>query len=488
MTFSYLPWTSQRDRSAPALSDDAVTLTYGDLDDWSAAVAGQLAAQGFGAGNVLAVMLSNRVELVVAVLAAWRLGGMATPVNPMFTATEADFQINDCDADLVINASPDSPNGGRPTLHVDELAAPGPGPAPVELTRDDVALLIYTSGSTGKPKGVVLDHGNLEAQAVDFVEAYELTAQDHCLLVLPLFHVNALTLNTLCPLLVGGQITIVGKFSVSRFFDQVEKVKPTYTAVVPSILSMLVSLPDDVQPDTASLRYAICGAAPVSEEILTRAEERFGMSILEGYGLTEATCCSAGNPLHGPRKIGTVGVAVGRQRVEIASPTGEFLSRGERGEVVISGPTVMRGYLGRPEATAESLVDGWLRTGDVGVMDDDGYLSIVGRIKDMIIRGGENIYPKEIESVLSAVDGVLDVAVVGRPHEVFGEVPVAYVQAFPGAALDVDRLLEHCRRDLAKHKVPVAITLIDEIPKNPVGKPDKPALRRIAAETVRATA
>jgi acyl-CoA synthetase (AMP-forming)/AMP-acid ligase II len=221
---------------------------------------------------------------------------------------------------------------------------------------------------------------------------------------------------------------------------------------------------------------------------MTRAQERFGIVIVEGYGLTEATCASAVNPIHGPRKLGTVGPAMRGQRIEIISPTGEFLPAGKRGEVVISGPVLMRGYLGRPEATAETIVDGWLRTGDVGTLDDDGYLRIVGRIKDMIIRGGENIYPKEIESVLTAFDGVLDAAVVGRPHDVLGEVPVAYVQAYPDAALDVESLAAHCRVVLSKVKVPEAITLVDELPKNPVGKPDKPALRRMAADTVGTTA
>ena len=487
MTFPYIPWMSERDRSAPAVRDDAVALSYGELDDWSAAVAGQLAAQGFGEGSVVAVMLPNRVELVVAMMAAWRLGGIATPVNSAFTATEAEFQINDCNAHLVINESADSPSAGRPTIHVDELVGPGPGPQPVTLTKDHLALLIYTSGSTGKPKGVMLDHANIDAMTTGFVDHMELTAQDHSLLILPLFHVNALMLSTLSPFRVGAQTSIVGKFSVSRFFEQVEKQRPTYFSAVPSILSMLVSLPDDVQPDTSSLRFAGCGAAPLSEELLTRAEERFGIVIVEGYGLTEASCASAVNPIHGPRKLGTVGPAMSGQWIEIVSPTGELLPSGERGEVVISGPTLMRGYLGRPDATAETIVDGWLRTGDVGILDDDGYLRIVGRIKDMIIRGGENIYPKEIESVLTAIDGVLDAAVVGRPHEVLGEVPVAYVQAYPGADLDVDTLGANCRRNLAKVKVPEVITLVDELPKNPVGKPDKPALRRIAAETVSAT-
>ena len=488
MTFPYLPWFPGRDRAAPAVRDDAVMLTYGELDNWSAAVAGQLAAQGFGEGSVLAVMLPNRIELVVAMLAAWRLGGIATPVNAAFTTAEAAYQINDCDAHLVINESSDSPSAGRPSIHVDELFGPGPGPQPVELAKDHVALLIYTSGSTGRPKGVMLDHANIDAMTTAFVEHMALTTQDHSLLILPLFHVNALMLSTFTPFRVGAQTSIVGKFSVSRFFEQVEKLRPTYFSAVPSILSMLVALPDDVTPDTTSLRFAGCGAAPLSEELMTRAQERFGIVIVEGYGLTEATCASAVNPIHGPRKLGTVGPAMPGQRIEIMSPTGELLPRGERGEVVISGPVLMRGYLGRPAATAETIVDGWLHTGDVGVLDDDGYLRIVGRIKDMIIRGGENIYPKEIESVLTAFDGVLDAAVVGRRDEVLGEVPVAYVQAYPGAALDLESLVAHCRRNLAKVKVPERITVVDDLPKNPVGKPDKPALRRMAAESVSAPA
>ena len=470
------------------MRDDAVTLTYGELDNWSAAVAGQLAAQGFGEGSVLAVMLPNRVELVVAILAAWRLGGIATPVNAAFTTAEAEYQINDCDAHLVINESSDAPSAGRPSIHVDELFGPGPGPQPVELTKDHVALLTYTSGSTGRPKGVMLDHANIDAMTTAFVEHMELTAQDHSLSILPLFHVNALMLSTFTPFRVGTQTSIVGKFSVSRFFEQVEKLRPTYFSAVPSILSMLVALPDDVKPDTTSLRFAGCGAAPLSEELLMRAQERFGIVIVEGYGLTEASCASAVNPIHGPRKLGTVGPAMPGQRIEIISPTGELLPHGERGEVVVSGPVLMRGYLGRPEATAETIVDGWLHTGDVGVLDDAGYLRIVGRIKDMIIRGGENIYPKEIESVLTAFVAVLDAAVVGRRDEVLGEVPVAYVQAYPGAALDLESLVAHCRRNLAKVKVPERITVVDDLPKNPVGKPDKPALRRMAAESVSAPA
>ena len=229
-------------------------------------------------------MLPNRVELVVAILAAWRLGGIATPVNPAFTAAEADFQINDCDAHLMINESPDMSSAGRPAIRVDEPAGPGPGPQPVTLTKDHVALLIYTSGSTGKPKGVMLDHANIDAMTTAFVDHMELTPQDHSLLILPLFHVNALMLSTFSPFRVGAQTSIVGKFSVA-ILHPVEKLRPTYFSSVPSISRCSVALPDDVQPDTTSLRFTGCGAAPLSEELMTRAQERFGIVIVEGYGL-----------------------------------------------------------------------------------------------------------------------------------------------------------------------------------------------------------
>ncbi|MET0764279.1 MAG: AMP-binding protein [Blastococcus sp.] len=479
--FGYLPW--QRPQSAagrPCVRDDSVELTYAEFDARIAAFAEQLAGTGFGRGDVLAVMLPNRVELLVALFAAWRLGGAATPVNPLFTASEADHQIADSGAAVVVNLGPDAPTGGRPAVHVGEMrtrAAGAPVP-PVALRPDDLALLIYTSGSTGRPKGVMLDHANAEAMSSTMASHFSLTERDHCLLVLPLFHVNAIMVSALASFRSGGQLSIVGSFSASRFFDQVERLRPTYFSAVPTIYALLASLPDEVHPDTSSLRFVVCGAAPVSAELLDRCEERFGFTMVEGYGLTEGTCASACNPVDGVRKLGTVGPALPGQRIEIHGEDGSALPAGEVGEVVISGPTVMRGYLNKPEATAETLVDGWLRTGDVGRLDEDGYLTIVDRVKDMIIRGGENIYPKEIEAVLTALPGVLEAAVVGRPDDVLGESPVAYVSLYPDARLSDDELLEHCRRHLTRVKVPERIEIVDGLPKNPVGKTDKPSLRR----------
>ena len=207
--------------------------------------------------------------------------------------------------------------------------------------------------------------------------------------------------------------------------------------------------------------------------------------MVEGYGLSEGTCASTCNPVDGVRKAGTVGPALPGQVVEVMAPDGTILPPGERGEVVIKGATVMRGYLNRPEATAETLGDGWLHTGDVGIIDEDGYLRIVDRIKDMIIRGGENIYPKEIESVLHSHPGVLEAAVVGAPDPTYGEIVIAHVVAHPDAELSVAELDAHCRERLTKVKVPAAIHLLESLPKNPVGKIDKPTLRRQSSTTSR---
>ena len=462
------------------MRDDDVELCHAEFDTRIAAFAEQLAETGFGRGDILAIMLPNRVELLVALFAAWRLGGAATPVNPSFTATEAGHQIEDSSAALVVTTGPSAPTGGRPAIHVGDMrAVPVDAPVPpAPLRSDDLALLIYTSGSTGRPKGVMLDHANVDAMSSTMAQHFSLTERDHCLLVLPLFHANALMVSALATLRSGGQLSIVGSFSPSRFLHEVERLRPTYFSAVPTIYALLAALPEDVRADTSSLRFVVCGAAPVSAELLDRCEERFGFTMVEGYGLTEGTCASACNPIEGVRKLGTVGPALPGQRIEIRGEDGAVLPAGDVGEVVIAGPTVMRGYLGRPEATAETLVDGWLRTGDVGRLDEDGYLTIVDRVKDMIIRGGENIYPKEIEAVLTAVPGVLEAAVVGRPDDVLGESPVAYVSLYPDARLSDEELLEHCRRHLTRVKVPERIEILDGLPKNPVGKTDKPTLRR----------
>ena len=251
---------------------------------------------------------------------------------------------------------------------------------------------------------------------------------------------------------------------------------------MPAIYAMLVSLPDEVRPDTSSLRRVICGAAPMPAELIARFEDRFGVPIVEGYGLSEGTCASTINPPAGPRKPGTVGLPLPGQTVAVMDAEGNLLDNGSVGEVVVRGPNVMRGYLGLPRETARTVVDGWLHTGDVGRFDADGYLVLVDRIKDMIIRGGENIYPKEIENALHSHPAVLEAAVVGAPDPVLGEVPVAHVALLPGARATGDELVEHCRERLARVKIPVAVHITGSLPKNPVGKIDKPRLRAFSAQ------
>jgi len=482
----YFPWRSSAERAdRPCVRDDHSELTYAQFAGRVDVFASQLAAHGVRTGDVIAVILPNRVELIIAIMAAWRIGAVATPVNPTLTPSEAHHQITDSRAVIAITDSGRPRVDGIVCLTVDDISGDELGSTTasfddlgsVEPESDDLALLIYTSGSTGRPKGVELTHANLQYMASAMATHLDLTADDHCLLVLPLFHVNAICVSVLAPLIAGGQVSITGRFSPTRFFEDVKELRPTYFSAVPTIYALLAAQPPDLESDFSSVRFGVCGAAPISKELLDRAESRFGFALVEGYGLTEGTCASACNPPTGVRKLGTVGPALPGQSIAIVDEDGHHLPVGTVGEVLISGPNVMRGYFGRPEETERTVVDGWLHTGDVGHLDVDGYLTLVDRSKDMIIRGGENIYPKEIENALATHSDVLEVAVVGAPDEVYGEVPVAYVVTYPAATVGSAELLDHIRDLVAKVKLPVAIHLVDPLPKNPVGKIDKPRLR-----------
>lgn len=466
---------------APCIADDDVALTNAQFHDRVCRAAATLRSRGVRAGDVVAVMLPNTIDLVVALFAAWRLGAAVTPLNPSLSQDEARYQITDAAAKVVIISPASDGQMPAPILSTGDLLAE---PACDCLTpeHDDhaLALLIYTSGTTGRPKGVMLDHANLNAMCGMVIDHFALTAADHSLLILPLFHVNGIVVSTLAPLAVGGQTTIAGRFDPATFFKRVKGTKATYFSAVPTIYTMLAHLPDGQPRDTSSLRFAVCGAAPASVELLEKFETRYGVPVVEGYGLSEGTCASTTNPLHGKRKPGTVGLPLPGQQVRIADANGDPLPAGEAGEVLISGPNVMRGYLNRPEETAATVVGGWLRTGDIGRLDEDGYLVLVDRAKDMIIRGGENIYPKEIEAVAYRLPEIAEAAVVGRASVLYGEEPVMFVAAAHGYVLDMDHVRQHLSASLAKYKRPVEITVLDELPKNPVGKIDKPALRRNA--------
>ena len=445
-------------------------------------LADRFASLGVTSGDTVAVLLPNRVEIVTSMFAAWFQGAAMTPVNPALTDEEVRFQLEDSTSSVVVGderAGALAKALGIAWVDVRTIHDPAQTYVPERRpasNKSDFALVIYTSGTTGKPKGVLLDHANLAAMSASLIEHFSLTDADTSLLVLPLFHVNGLVASVLSPLRAGGDVVVSPRFSADTFWDVVETHRPTYFSAVPTIYAILDARTER-SVDTSSLRFVICGAAPMPAELIPRFEDRFGVAVVEGYGLSEGSVASTINPVSGPRKPGTVGVALPGQEVAVVSADGTPQPHGQRGEVVIRGANVMRGYLGRPEETAKVVRDGWLHTGDVGIIDEDGYLRIVDRLKDMIIRGGENIYPKEIEECLYGHQAVLEAAVVGRPHDVLGEVPMAFVATKPGLTVTADELLTHCAASLAGYKVPTQIRVLTELPKNSVGKLVKGLLR-----------
>ncbi len=481
MNFASLPdRRAEVDPQGAAVSDGRQSFTNAQLLSGVLRTARQLHDLGIGPGDVVALKLTNRVEFVLLLFATWRLGATITPVNPSMTDVEVVRQLKDSGARLLVVEDDSETTAGLTTLTVGELRehqAPEWDQAP-RPDSSALALLIYTSGTTGVPKGVMLDHANIDAMVEMGRQALELGPSDRCLLILPLFHVNGIVVSILTPLLAGASVVIAGRrFDPHRFFDLVEQERPTFFSAVPTIYSMLAALPDDVRPDTSSVRFAVCGAAPASAELLTRFEARYGFPLVEGYGLSEGTCGSTINPVAGPRRAGTVGLPFPGQEIRILDADGTEAAPGTDGEVVLRGPNIMRGYLGRPDDTARVVVDGWLHTGDVGHLDAEGYLTLVGRSKDMIIRGGENIYPKEIEDVLASDPSVLEAAVIGVPDEKWGEVVVAYVQPRPGSTVDPAALEALCARSLTGFKRPASYVVVEAIPKNAVGKIDKGSLR-----------
>ena len=473
--------------SGPAVADDDTDLNNAQFLAAVQRAAASLQRHEVSAGDVVAIMLPNTAGFVVSLFAAWRLGAAVTPINPSLRPAEVNYQVSDAAAKVLIaEAAPQFDAGAPAVVTTGELESGAPGADLLDLPNHPdgtLALLIYTSGTTGRPKGVMLDHANLNAMCRGVIDAFMLTPADHSLLILPLFHVNGIVVGTLSPLLAGGRATVAGRFKPATFFDRVEQSRATYFSAVPTIYTMLCGLPDSVKPDTSSVRFAICGAAPASVELLEQFESRYGIPLIEGYGLSEGSCASTVNPLDGKRKAGTVGLPVPGQTIRLVDAAGNPVPDGEAGEVVIKGPNVMRGYLNRPEETAKTLVDGWLHTGDVGRFDEDGYLVLVDRAKDMIIRGGENIYPREIEAVVHQLPQIAEAAVVGRANPVYGEEPVLFVSLHPDKTINVDMIRGHLTDSLSKYKLPVDITILDDLPKNAVGKIDKPKLRKELTET-----
>ena len=387
----------------PSRAGDAVADARARLDTTAfraavAATAARFAAAGIGRGDVVATVLTNRVELVVALYAAWDLGAVLTPINPALTPDEIAYQLTDGDVRLAVVEAATAGKVTVDSIDAATLLEPGdPNRLRGAAAPDDLALLIYTSGTTGRPKGVMLDHANIESMTGMLLAQDIFRADDKALLILPLFHVNAIMSSVVVPLSVGGSTYIAERFDAQSFWPLVEQERPAFFSAVPAIYLFLTNLPDDVRPDVSSLRLAFCGAAPMPADAVRAFESRYGIPVLEGYGLSESTVALTFNPSDG-RRPGTVGKPLGGLEVRVVADDGTPLPVGHDGEVIARGPNIMRGYLNKPAETAAALKDGWLWTGDVGHFDDDGYLVLVDRKKDLIIRGGENISPSESRS------------------------------------------------------------------------------------------
>ena len=472
MDLSVLPdERATHDPLGSAVADDNSDLNNAEFLDAVKRAAATLRSRGVSAGDVVAIKLPNTVEFVVSLFAAWRLGAAVTPVNPALSPQEVRYQLADAGAKVLI---------------ADELHQCEPAQADASRGNDaSLALLIYTSGTTGRPKGVMLDHANLNAMCRSVIEGFRLTRDDHSLLILPLFHVNGIVVGTLSPLLAGGRATVAGRFDPKTFFAALEQSRATYFSAVPTIYTMLCGLPDDVAPDTSSVRFAVCGAAPASVELLERFESRYGIPIIEGYGLSEGTCASAVNPLDGPRKPGTVGLPLPGQTIRIVDQAGRPVPDGEAGEVVIKGANVMRGL---PESARGDREDRRRRLAAHRRhrAPRRGRLPGPGRP-----RQGHD-HPRRREHLSRARSRPSSTSCRRSPRPPSSDdrtPPTARSRSCSSPPTPADR---HRQRrfaitspeHLAKYKRPADITILDDLPKNPVGKIDKPALRRLPADSL----
>jgi long-chain acyl-CoA synthetase len=474
--------------------------SYAEFAERVRSIAGGLRALGVERGDAVAVILPNCLAYLEGWWGILWAGAVFNPVNPSYTGPEAAQILADSKAVAVICTAAmaralephrdELPMLGRTVIvsasagePLAELHGGSALARPASVEPGDLAHLVYTSGTTGRPKGAMLSHANYMADIRMFAELLPLAQGDVMGMVLPLFHVNAQLVTTMLPMLIGAQVAMWDRFSASRFWSMVTEFEPVTFSAVPTMLAALLHAPGAVEAESNTLRFIICGAAPLSPGLFRRFEEKFGVAILEGYGLTEGACTSTLNPFWGPRKIGSIGRTIRGQDVSIRDDRDASVPTGQPGEVCLRGPNIMMGYFNNPQATTEALRDGWLHTGDIGYVDEDGFFFLVDRKKDMIIRGGENIYPREIEDALLEHSGVEAAAVIGRPDEVRGEEVHAIVVLRPG--VEVAEVEEHCRGRLAPFKVPSSWEVVEDLPKTATGKIDKKALRqRLAAGSV----
>jgi long-chain acyl-CoA synthetase len=465
----------------PAVRLDELVLSYRDLDNRSAGIAGWLRERGIRPGDRVGIMLPNVVAFPVLYYGVLRAGATVVPMNPLLKSREVKHYLADSGARIVFawhtvvsEADIGAEAAGAECITVTDETVSGAASLPaapevVPRADEDTAVILYTSGTTGTPKGAQLTHANLRANAE--VAAASLFGLDHTDVVvgcLPLFHAFGQTCALNATVTAGAAISLVARFDAPTVLKVIERDRATVFAGVPTMFVAMLDAGPTVA-DTATLRLCISGGAALPVEILRGFSGAFGVPILEGYGLSETSPVASFNHF-GNTRAGSIGHPVEGVRMRIVDPAGAEVPAGEIGEIAISGHNVMLGYWNRPEATAEAIRDGWFHSGDVGRVDEDGFFYIVDRKKELIIRGGFNVYPREIEEVLYEHPAVLEAAVIGIPHPTHGEEVAAAVALKPGTEATPEQIREYVKERVAAYKYPRLVWLVDALPKGPTGK------------------
>jgi fatty-acyl-CoA synthase len=497
--FGVLAHHATRSPGKPLTVFERETTTYGEMATRVAALAAGLHNRGVGRGDVVGLLSYNCPEFLETLFAANYLGAIAMPVNWRLAAPEVRYILEHSEAralvcdEAMVGVAGDATKGMEATL-LRACVAPAPpagwaaladlrgdpgAVAPVSAAGDEIHRLMYTSGTTGHPKGVMLTHANLAWKNLAHIVEFGFTGDDLGLACGPLYHVGALDLTTTSLIAAGATVIVHRSFDAAAVVDELERSRVTTVWLAPAMVNAIMALPGVEQRDLSSVRVIINGGEKMPIPLIERIERTFPSAwFADAYGLTETV--SGDTFLDRDSiiaKLGSVGRPCLHLELDVWDEGGQSVAPGERGEIVLRGPKVFAGYWRDPDATAKAFAGGWFHTGDIGVRDEDGYLWIVDRLKDMIVSGGENIAGSEVERVLYEHEAVVEVAVVGRPDERWGEVPVAFVVVRAGAAVTPDELVEHCRANLAKFKVPKDVTFIDALPRNPSGKVLKRELR-----------
>jgi fatty-acyl-CoA synthase len=483
-------WLSDRARNTPdriAIEFEGTRWTYAELARRSRRMAAALAERGVAHGDRVATLTANSPEHVALLFACADLGLALQPLNWRLTPSELRYQLDDAEPALLVveadhAALAEQAGADVARVTFEQLAADGEPPN-VEVRDDDPLLLAYTSGTTGKPKGAVLTHANCFWTNLSFDRTSGITEGDVVLQVLPQFHSGGWNVQPLLAWWKGATVVLEAAFDAARALRLIESRRVTTMMGVPATYLFMAEQPEFATCDLSSLRLAVVGGAPMPESLLESWQAR-GVGIVQGYGLTEA----APNVLCLPqedaaRKLGFAGKPYPHVDVAVRDPeSGALLDGVATGELVVRGPNVFDGYWRSPEATAAAFADGWLLTGDLAERDDEGYYRIVGRLKDLVISGGENVYPAEIEDALHAHPGIAEAAVVGVPDERWGEVCVAFVVERPGHEVDEEAVLEWCAGRLARFKVPRSVRFVEALPRSGMDKVLKDELRAMALE------